>query len=59
MLCFGVFSQDYLEYAKEQGYTLVDMRFIKPWDEALVEDLIKTHDRIITVEGRSGKGRHR
>ena len=56
VLCFGVFSQDYLEYAKERGYTLVDMRFIKPWDEALVEDLIKTHDRIITVEDGVVKG---
>ena len=56
LLCFGAFSQDYLEYAKTKGYTLVDMRFIKPWDEALVKELMKTHERIITVEDGVVKG---
>ena len=56
LLCFGAFSQDYLEYAKDKGYTLVDMRFIKPWDEALVKELMKTHERIVTVEDGVVKG---
>jgi 1-deoxy-D-xylulose-5-phosphate synthase len=30
--------------------TLVDMRFVKPIDEAMIEEVAKSHDLIVTAE---------
>ena len=35
---------------KQLGATVVNMRFIKPLDEALILELAKTHDAFVTIE---------
>jgi 1-deoxy-D-xylulose-5-phosphate synthase len=35
---------------KKLGATVVNMRFVKPFDEDLVLELAKSHDVIVTVE---------
>ena len=39
-----------MEISDEIGCSLVDMRFIKPLDEELIEKYAKTHKHIITIE---------
>ena len=39
-----------MEISDEIGCSLVDMRFIKPLDEELIEKYAKTHKYIITIE---------
>ncbi|WP_241645387.1 1-deoxy-D-xylulose-5-phosphate synthase [Rosenbergiella metrosideri] len=56
ILNFGTLLEE-AKYAAEQlGATLVDMRFVKPLDEALVLTLAQTHDTFITLEEGSIKG---
>ncbi|WP_108651875.1 1-deoxy-D-xylulose-5-phosphate synthase [Dongshaea marina] len=50
ILCFGTLLQQAEPVAKEAGYTLVDMRFVKPLDEALLKELAQTHDYLVTLE---------
>ena len=56
ILAFGPCLKEYEALAKEHNYTLVDMRFIKPWDEETVLNLIKNHKYLITIEEGSKKG---
>jgi 1-deoxy-D-xylulose-5-phosphate synthase len=39
-----------IEAGKQLGATVVNMRFVKPLDEALVLEMAKSHDVIVTVE---------
>lgn len=39
-----------LEAGAHLGASVVNMRFIKPLDESLITDMVKTHDVVITVE---------
>ena len=50
ILSFGALLENCQKVAEEMGATLVDMRFVKPLDEKLLEDLAKTHDYFITIE---------
>ncbi|SPT71871.1 1-deoxy-D-xylulose-5-phosphate synthase [Anaerobiospirillum thomasii] len=50
VLAFGSLSVDYLTMCQEQGYTLCDMRFIKPLDTDLVLDMARSHRLVITAE---------
>ncbi|HUH59870.1 MAG TPA: 1-deoxy-D-xylulose-5-phosphate synthase [Candidimonas sp.] len=50
ILAFGTLLQDALQAAQELDATVVDMRFVKPLDEALLQSLAATHDAFITVE---------
>ena len=50
ILAFGSLFDIAEEVASELNATLVDMRFIKPIDEALLEDLSETHKLFVTVE---------
>lgn len=50
ILAFGPIAQDLQVKASERGYTLCNMRFIKPFDEQLVLELAKTHKYFVTVE---------
>ncbi|HWL29739.1 MAG TPA: 1-deoxy-D-xylulose-5-phosphate synthase, partial [Burkholderiaceae bacterium] len=50
ILAFGTLVQPALEAAAELNATLVDMRFVKPLDEALLRDLAQTHDAFVTIE---------
>ena len=36
--------------------TVVDMRFIKPLDEALIKELLETHDLLVTLEENAIQG---
>ena len=50
ILAFGTLLAPCLEAGKELDATVVNMRFIKPIDEALILDLARTHDLLVTVE---------
>ena len=47
---FGNMLNISMEISDEIGCSLVDMRFIKPLDEELIEKYAKTHKCIITIE---------
>jgi 1-deoxy-D-xylulose-5-phosphate synthase len=50
ILAWGSMVTASVEVGKQLGATVVNMRFVKPFDEALVLEMAKTHDIIITVE---------
>jgi 1-deoxy-D-xylulose-5-phosphate synthase len=50
ILAFGSLFDIAEEVASELNATLIDMRFIKPIDEALLEDLSESHKLFVTVE---------
>ncbi|MGD7034382.1 transketolase C-terminal domain-containing protein, partial [Alkalicoccus sp. WONF2802] len=50
ILAFGSLVAPSVEAGKQLGATVVNMRFIKPIDEALILELAKSHDIIVTVE---------
>ena len=50
ILAFGSLFDVAEDVASELNATLVDMRFIKPIDESLLEDLSESHKLFVTVE---------
>jgi 1-deoxy-D-xylulose-5-phosphate synthase len=50
ILAWGSMVTPALEAGKQLGATVVNMRFIKPLDEALILELAKSHDVFVTVE---------
>ncbi|PQJ67616.1 1-deoxy-D-xylulose-5-phosphate synthase [Photobacterium angustum] len=61
ILNFGSMLGYALEAAENLNATVADMRFVKPLDEALVLELARTHDVLVTVEenaiaGGAGSG---
>ncbi|WP_407312746.1 1-deoxy-D-xylulose-5-phosphate synthase [Pseudomonas sp. nanlin1] len=50
ILAFGVQLADALVVAAELDATVVDMRFVKPLDEALVRQLANDHELLVTIE---------
>lgn len=50
ILSFGTFLANALQAADNLNATVADMRFVKPLDEALIRQLVATHDVIVTVE---------
>lgn len=50
ILAWGSMVSPALEAGKHLGATVVNMRFIKPLDEAMILEMAKTHDVIVTVE---------
>jgi len=50
ILAWGSMVAPAVEAGKQLGATVVNMRFVKPFDEALVLEMAKTHDVIVTVE---------
>ncbi len=50
ILSFGAPRAAALQVAEENGYTVADMRFVKPLDRKLVTDLAARHDLLVTVE---------
>lgn len=50
ILAFGAMVQPSERVARELNATLVNMRFVKPIDEACIIKLCETHELIITVE---------
>ena len=61
ILSFGTLLPAALEAAKTLEATVVNMRFVKPLDEALIIELAQSHDLLITLEenviaGGAGSG---
>ena len=50
ILAFGSMLKPALEAAKKLDATVANMRFIKPLDTALVQQLAETHERLVTIE---------
>ena len=50
LLAFGSMVQPALAAGEHLGATVVNMRFVKPLDEALVLELVGRHDLLVTVE---------
>lgn len=50
ILSFGSLLSDAMTAANTLDATLINMRFIKPLDEACLLEIAKTHDLIVTVE---------
>ena len=50
ILAFGSMLKSALEAAEKLDATVVNMRFVKPIDAGLVEQMAATHDLIVTVE---------
>ena len=55
-LSFGNLLGTALEVAQTLDATLVNMRFIKPLDEALVLDMAERHELLVTLEENSVQG---
>jgi 1-deoxy-D-xylulose-5-phosphate synthase len=56
ILAFGSMLEPALEAAKPLGATVANMRFVKPLDEALVLQLARTHELLVTVEENTVQG---
>ncbi|ATP48348.1 1-deoxy-D-xylulose-5-phosphate synthase [Pseudomonas putida] len=50
LLVFGVQLSEALQVAEQINATVVDMRFVKPLDEALVLELAGGHELLVTIE---------
>ncbi|MGC0117699.1 MULTISPECIES: 1-deoxy-D-xylulose-5-phosphate synthase [Pseudoalteromonas] len=56
ILSFGTLLESAQAVAEELNATLVDMRFVKPLDCALIEELVVTHERFVTLEDNAIAG---
>jgi 1-deoxy-D-xylulose-5-phosphate synthase len=56
ILAFGSPLTDVLTVGAEMGATVINMRFVKPLDEALVLELARTHAALVTVEDNAIAG---
>jgi 1-deoxy-D-xylulose-5-phosphate synthase len=56
ILSFGAMLAPVAEVAAELDATLVNMRFVKPLDEALILELAKDHDGFVTIEDNAIAG---
>ena len=56
ILCFGTLLHACLEAAEKLDAILVDMRFVKPLDDALIRDLACRSDLLVTVEENTVAG---
>jgi len=50
VLAFGTLLHPCIEVAEKLDLTVVDMRFVKPLDEAILQQIAQTHDGLITIE---------
>ncbi len=50
ILVFGVLLNNVIDISEKLSLTLVDMRFAKPIDNEVLDNISKTHDHIITIE---------
>jgi 1-deoxy-D-xylulose-5-phosphate synthase len=56
LLAFGTMVASAVELGNEMDFTVVNMRFVKPLDTAMIESIAKSHDMIITVEENAVAG---
>ena len=50
ILAWGSMVTPAIEAGKQLGATVINMRFVKPFDQALVLEMAKSHDVLVTVE---------
>ena len=60
-LCFGTLLPVAQQVADQYGYSLCDMRFVKPLDAELIEQMAANHQLLVTLEenaiaGGAGSG---
>ncbi|MBU2334316.1 MAG: 1-deoxy-D-xylulose-5-phosphate synthase, partial [Gammaproteobacteria bacterium] len=53
LLVFGVQLSEALKVGDALDATVVDMRFVKPLDEALLRELAGSHELLVTIEENS------
>lgn len=56
ILLFGSLYKEAIQAAEELDATLVNMRFVKPLDEALIIEMSQTHDLLVTLEDNAIQG---
>lgn len=61
LLCFGTLLPVAQQVADQLGYSLCDMRFVKPLDTQLIEQMATSHQLLVTLEenaiaGGAGSG---
>lgn len=56
LLVFGVQLAEALQVGAALDATVVDMRFVKPLDEALLRELAASHELLVTIEENSVMG---
>jgi len=56
ILLFGSLLKEAMHAAEELDATLVNMRFVKPIDEMLINEMSKTHDLLVTLEDNAIQG---
>lgn len=56
ILNFGALLNEAKQVAEAHNYTLVDMRFVKPLDEALIAELADSHELLVTLEENAIQG---
>ncbi len=61
LLCFGTLLPVAQQVADQYGYSLCDMRFVKPLDAELIEQMAANHQLLVTLEenaiaGGAGSG---
>jgi 1-deoxy-D-xylulose-5-phosphate synthase len=56
ILAFGSLLYPALEAAERHDFTVANMRFVKPLDEALVLELARSHEGMVTLEDASAIG---
>ncbi len=50
IFAYGSRVDSALEAGKELGASVIDMRFVKPLDEALINEMAKSHQQLISIE---------
>lgn len=50
VLVFGTLLHNVLPVAQTLDLTVVDMRFVKPLDTALIDDIVQSHQALVTLE---------
>ncbi len=56
ILAFGTMLAPALEAAEELNASVVNMRFIKPLDQSIIDEMAEQHDLLITIEENSVLG---
>lgn len=56
LLVFGNQLANALQVAQELNATVVDMRFVKPLDEAMIVELAHSHELLVTIEENAIQG---
>lgn len=56
LLAFGTLVEPATSIGEELGFTVINMRFVKPLDEKKIEELARTHQQLITLEENTVAG---